>query len=128
MHLFAHAQSAEWKLIQTSNGVEIYAKDVVCNPAGNNIQAEMIILKAVNKTGNSKSISWQYEIAYDGECKTCNNDEYLITFQLDGYKTITGECHSVAGKPNLYIHKKFINVIPNNQEYTSFNLSNLTVQ
>lgn len=123
-----HAQgSKDWTLMHSINGVEIYSKEVVCNPVGNDIQAEMIILKAVNKTGNTKTISWQYEISYDGKCLTCNNEEYLITFQLDGYKSITGDCHLEEGKPTLSIHKRYVNNIPNYQEFTGFSLSKLTV-
>lgn len=124
---FSSAQ-AEWTLFQSSNGVEIYTKEIVCSPAGNDVLAEMIIFKVTNKTGNTKNISWQYDLYYNQQCKTCGKDEYQINFDLNGYQTIEGICRSKQGLPNLYIHKKFVNKIINTEELTEFNLSELTIK
>jgi hypothetical protein len=124
---FSSAQ-AEWSLFQSSNGVEIYTKEVVCSPASNDVLAEMIIFKVINKTGNAKNVSWQYDLYYNQQCKTCGKDEYQINFDLNGYQTIEGICHSKQGLPNLYIHKRFVNKITNTEELTGFNLSELTIK
>jgi hypothetical protein len=125
--VFSFAQ-AEWTLFQSSNGVEIYTKEVVCSPAGNDVLAEMIIIKVINKTGNAKNISWQYDLYYNHQCKTCGNDEYQINFELNGYQTIEGICRTLQGIPNLYIHKKFISKIINTEELNDFNLSEITIK
>jgi hypothetical protein len=119
-----HAQQAEgWNLIQSENGVEIYSKEVVCNPAGNDVQAEVILLKVVNTTSQKARVSWHYQIAYDGVCRTCSNDEYRIELELGPYQTIENTCNY---NNRLIVHKRFLNKT-NIAEFTSFALAHLQV-
>lgn len=112
-----------WKILQSENGIEIYGKDVVCSPAGNDVQAEVILLKVVNTTSQKARVSWHNEIAYNGECKTCNNDEYRIEIELGPNQTLENACNY---KNRLIIHKRFVNKA-NPVEFTSFNIAQLSV-
>ncbi len=119
-----NAQSAEgWTLLQSENGVEIYSKEVVCNPAGNDVQAEVILLKVVNTTSQKVRVSWHYQIAYDGVCKTCSNDEYRIELELGPNQTIENTCNY---NNRLIVHKRFLNKT-NAVQFTSFALAQLQV-
>lgn len=119
-----NAQKAEdWNLLQSENGVEIYSREVVCNPAGNDVQAEVILLKVVNNTSQKARVSWQNQIAYNGVCKTCSSDEYRIELELGPNQTIENSGNYMN---RLIIHKRFLNK-PNPVEFTSFNIAQLSV-
>lgn len=112
-----------WRLIQSENGIEIYGKDAICNPTGNDVQAEVILLKVVNTSSQKARVSWHYQIAYNGECRTCNNDEYRIELELGPNQIIENTCNY---NNRLIVHKRFINK-PNPLDFTSFNIAQLNV-
>ncbi len=112
-----------WRLIQSESGIEIYGKDAICNPAGNDVQAEVILLKVVNTSSQKARVSWHYQIAYNGECRTCNNDEYRIELELGPNQIIENTCNY---NNRLIVHKRFINK-PNPLDFTSFNIAQLNV-
>ncbi|MCX7743444.1 MAG: hypothetical protein N2167_02655 [Flavobacteriales bacterium] len=116
-------KNEDWKLLQSANGIEIYSKDAVCNPAGNDVQAEVILLKVVNTTSQKARVSWHNQVAYNGECKTCNNNEYRIELELGPNQTIENTGNY---KNRLIVHKRFVNK-PNPVEFTSFSIAEFNV-
>lgn len=124
-----HAQSS-WTSLQTINQVNIeYSEPVNCNFSQGTVQAEYIFLRINNLNAISKTVSFRIDSYYKGSgCGTCNNDEYLFSFQVPANGTISADCNfTETGLSKLAIFKKFISK-KNNREFEKFEISNITVQ
>lgn len=81
------------ELIFQENGVTISSQLVECNNMTRKeiMNFKMITIQNTNETAVSLKI--KQDIYYDGECRTCNNDEYNVTYILDAKDKITGNCY-----------------------------------
>lgn len=128
------AGNDEWTLYKTENGVQVFSKVIPCttkaDPNYADPNQEFLIFKIVNTNKNKMSVSWNYEVWYDGNCRTCgikdkNNSEYAHKITLKGGETIEGNCQSDL-KSGLMLFNGFQKK-ENSKKLSKFEMSNLTV-
>ena len=92
--------SKDWKLITSSDGVDLFLKKDVCVTAGAKLPFEFTFLKIVNTTNEQKSIAYNYAVYFSEACDGCEpNSERSYTADLAPNSTIEGDC--VSTKPGL---------------------------
>lgn len=82
----------EPELIFQENGITISSKLVECN---NLTKKEVMNFKMIciqNTNESQASVKIKHNIYYDGECRTCNNDEYNVTYIVDAKTILEGTC------------------------------------
>lgn len=116
-----------WTHLTTQDGIEINYKYSDCVFPKFNWQQRWVLLQMVNTTSQTKTVSWDYHLYYNGNCKTCNDPygEYNRTLVIDGNQTMEAECMLETDR-RLTVFVKF-NDKPNTEELTQFDLANLTI-
>ncbi len=112
-HSMAQQATEEWTLHKEVSGIQVYAQTVDCIIESEGFYQEHVLLRFVNTTPMPQRISWQLEAwysgpGYEGDCVTCDNDEYRFSLYLDAGETVTGSC-DLHSPPNLKIFSKFLN-------------------
>ena len=87
------AQSNDWQLMNTENGIEVYSRIVSCETEGFKIPLENIVFKAVNTTSASTSVNLEFEIYFEEGCNGCEkSDETSSKFQLNAGESKESTC------------------------------------
>lgn len=81
------------EVIYQENGVTISSKLVECNNSSRNEIMNFKMLSIQNANNTPVSIKVKHEFYYDGECRTCPNDEYNFTYTLDANETKESNCY-----------------------------------
>ncbi len=112
-HSMAQQATEEWTLHKEVSGIQVYAQTVDCIIESEGFYQEHVLLRFVNTTPMPQRISWQLEAwysgpGYEGNCVTCDKDEYRFSLDLDAGETVTGSC-DLHSPPKLKIFSKFLN-------------------
>lgn len=88
------AQSNDWELYRSVDGVELFTMKVNCKPKKGGFDRDLILIKVVNTNNVTKSISWKEALWYNDNCFSCNSNsnEFLKEFSLFPNSQIIGEC------------------------------------
>lgn len=73
-------------------GVKISTAPLHCDVPAQGYVADLIALTITNTTNEVKTISYSFELHYDGNCATCGHDEYRYTQLLQPQETLQGIC------------------------------------
>jgi len=79
------------KNIET-NGIKISTKQINCNIPAEGYESDLIQLTIENLSNSEKTISYSFELFYDGACSTCGHEEYVYTQILQAHEVLIGEC------------------------------------
>jgi hypothetical protein len=79
------------KNIET-NGIKISTKQINCNIPAEGYESDLIQLTIENLSNSEKTISYSFELFYDGACSTCGHEEYVYTQTLQAHEILIGEC------------------------------------
>lgn len=93
VELNADDLSADWQLINETNGVKIYFSKQECQMGS--VEQPFIygFLKVVNTTGNEISLNYRYNLQYEDGCVGCgDSDEYDMYQRLSAGETLEGDC------------------------------------
>ena len=75
-----------------SNGIKITTNQINCNIPAEGYESDLIQLTIKNETNSVKTVSYSFELFYDGVCATCDSDEYVYTQVLQPNEVLVGEC------------------------------------
>lgn len=121
----AFAQSTDWTLYASVDGIEIYSIETDCF-AKNIPDQKAVIIKVVNTTGENLKVEWDTEIWYNGDHLEHNTSDgenhYSVELEKNG--TQEGSCDTPHGA--LYIYKDFI-TYEAKSKLTKFELQNIKV-
>ncbi|MEN9700163.1 MAG: hypothetical protein RLZZ301_1361 [Bacteroidota bacterium] len=76
----------------SKNGVTIDTKPLHCNVPSEGYEADLIQLAVVNTTNEVKTITYSFQLYYDGQCATCDQPEYVYTQVLQPKEKLEGVC------------------------------------
>jgi hypothetical protein len=75
-----------------SNGIKISTKQINCTIPAQGYESDLIQLTIENETNSVKTVTYSFELYYDGECATCGHEEYTYTQILQPKEILVGEC------------------------------------
>ncbi len=79
------------KNIET-NGIKISTKQINCNIPAEGYESDLIQLTIENLSNSEKTVTYSFELFYDGVCSTCGHEEYVYTQTLQAHEILIGEC------------------------------------
>ena len=82
------------EILYSENGVSISSQLTECNHEDRKEIMTFKILSIVNTTNEAVSLKVREDMYYDGQCRTCENDEYTFTFNLEANEKKSGTCYS----------------------------------
>lgn len=106
-------------------GVKITTAPLHCDVPSEGYQADLVALTFTNTTNQVKTVTYSFELYYDGNCATCGHEEYLYTQTLQPLQTISGVC--LDRNPGLTIFDHMPAHLTKTQ-LTDFNIHNVSVQ
>lgn len=115
----------EWTLYKEIEGVSIYFQETNCTT--NDAPAQVAyIVKVVNTTGRSLSVSWDLAVWYNyvRQSEHISDGENHYTVDLAPNQTLVGDCNTPYGA--LYIFKDFITYV-SPTKLTKFEFENIQV-
>jgi len=114
----------EWSLVLSEQGVNLYAKRIVCSLNGS-MDAEKLAWKIENSIDSKILFRFNKQIYFNEVCKNCGSSstEYLSTFVLDSESSLITSCN-VKDSDNMFI--KFTNR-KNKQELTRLVLTEIQI-
>ena len=117
-----NAQSADWNLYRSVDGVELFTMKINCKPQKGGFDRDLILIKVVNTNSVIKSISWREQLWYNNKCVTCNSNspEYIREFNVLANSQLIGECEGFD-HPYLALFVQFTD-----KDYQSQNIQVLT--
>ena len=124
------AQSSDWTLYKTIDGVKIFTKESDCVfKDGSNMDQTVILFKLENTTNKDIMVSWTLRVWYNEKEMINYGDpnQRNYSFIVDSNKSIEGDCSQLSNTKNLYLYKKFIK-FKNSASLTRFEFENLTVK
>lgn len=99
----SYAQSNDWQLMSTENGIEVYSRIISCETEGFNIPLENIVFKAINTTSEKSKVNLEFEIYFEEGCNGCEgSDETSSQFELKGGESKESTC-SNSNELNSFI-------------------------
>ena len=120
------AQSSDWELYKTIDGVEIYTKLEDC--LDNKLPDQRaVIIKVVNTQSSDVTVDWDLMIWYSGKLITTDpqSPENHFSFSVSKNSTVEGSCDTPRGP--FYIMKEWIS-LSNNRKLSRFELDNVQVK
>ena len=123
----ANISSFDWTTYAENSEVKVEVKRTDCY-VNSGLDKQYFLIRFTNKTHNDVSISWNMELFYNNDCKTCGIGEYLWQIDIAPNGTAVGDCQ-VGSLNKLRMFSKFIDAnYSSNDELTGFQFKNLTVQ
>lgn len=119
-----------WHNQYTSSQIQIdYSDATNCSFSDGAVQAEYIFLKITNLTTHTVKVSFRVDVYYVGTgCGTCNNDEYLYSFNVPASGVIQADCNfTTTGMSKLAVFKKFLSKT-NYREFEKFEITGITIE
>jgi hypothetical protein len=110
----------------SKSGIEIQTKPLHCNVPSEGYEADLIQLTITNTTNQVKTISYSFELYYDGACATCGHPEMLFTQILQPNEKLVGVCLD-RNRQGLTIFDHMPAHLTKTQ-LTDFNIVNVMVQ
>ncbi|MFM1894598.1 MAG: hypothetical protein ACK444_09260 [Flavobacteriales bacterium] len=88
--------------LYNEGGVSISSQLVECFNVQRNEKMNYKLLTVSNQNGSPVSLKIREDMFYDGQCRTCENEEYTFVFELNANETKAGSCYS-DGNPYLAV-------------------------
>ena len=120
------AQSNDWQLYKTVEGVEIYTKLEEC--LDNKLPDQRaVIIKVVNTQSADVTVDWDLMIWYSGKLITTEpqSPENHFSFTVTKNSSVEGSCDNPRGA--FYIMKEWIS-LSNSRKLSRFELDNIQVK
>ena len=108
------------------NNISITTSPLHCNVPSEGYEADLIALTISNSSNEVKTVSYTFELYYDGKCATCGHDEYRYTQTLQPYQVLKGICLD-RSNPGLTIFDHMPAHLTKTK-LTDFNIKNVTVK
>lgn len=96
------------KVIYNESGLKISTKEVNCFDDRRNENMVYQLLIFENLTDAKVNLKAKQELYYDNVCKTCPNDEYNFSYELDAKEKLQGSC-DLDSHPSLKIWDHQVN-------------------
>lgn len=80
----------EWVDVFCKDGIKVYQKEIAFHDVTNDFHAEYVIFKFENTNDERLLLTWNFELHYDGVCRTCkktNQSEYYTNLALQANQT-----------------------------------------
>jgi len=77
------APSYEWDLYNEINNVQIFVRHIECHDNTNGLHYEYVLLKFLNTSLQSKTISWNEKLYYNGNCVNCDENSSELSFETE---------------------------------------------
>jgi len=113
-----------WKLYKSSEGVEVYTRDIECEFYSN--QYKYTAIRVINTTNLSKSITWENRAYFDNKCVGCGSGEAQVNIVLAPNQMIEGGCNSDA--PSTFQILTYASNMPDLKAYSHIELFGLSVK
>lgn len=88
--------------LYNENGVSVSAQLVECFNVQRNEKMNYKLLTITNQNQVPVSLKIREDMFYDGQCRTCENEEYTFLMELNANESKTGSCYS-DGNPYLSV-------------------------
>ena len=116
----------DWTTYAENSEVKLEVKRSDCY-VNSGLDKQYFLIRLTNMTQSDVTISWNMELFYNNDCKTCGMDEYLWQINLAPNGTAVGDCQ-VGSLNKLRMFSKFIDAnYSSNDELTGFQFKDLTV-
>ena len=90
---FSNAQSNDWQLMKTQNGIEVYSRIISCETEGYNLPLENIVFKVINTTSNQSQVKLEFEIYFEEGCNGCYHPgEASAELTLNSGESVESTC------------------------------------
>ncbi|MEN9743138.1 MAG: hypothetical protein RLZZ65_943 [Bacteroidota bacterium] len=89
--LFFSTFSFAQKSVNVS-GIDIQTKPLHCSVPAEGYEADLIQLSITNNTNQVKTVSYSFELYYDGVCANCEHPEMTFTQVLQPKSKLEGVC------------------------------------
>jgi hypothetical protein len=120
---YSNAQSNDWQLMKTQNGIEVYSRIISCDTEGSTIPFDYLVFKVKNTTSQSLNVSLQFEIHFEEGCNGCENSRETSTeISLNSGESIEASCS------NFEYRLAYLTLNPNFQGSWSYSHSEVLIQ
>lgn len=126
---FAQESSTQnWKAVVSNDNVAVYTSVGSCTNSPNGIDKNELIVKVVNKTNQSVTVTLEYSMTYGEKCYNCEggNSEFQHTITIPANGSVEGECYQEGRKALSFLHS-FIN-IDNQTRLTDYQITILSTE
>lgn len=76
----------------TKAGIDIQTKPLHCNIPAEGYEADLIQLSITNTTNQVKTVTYSFELYYDGACASCDHPEMVFSQTLQPKEKLEGVC------------------------------------
>ncbi|MDG1331459.1 MAG: hypothetical protein P8P74_03970 [Crocinitomicaceae bacterium] len=119
--------SFDWTTYAENSELKVEVKRTDCY-VNSGLDKQYFLIRLTNRTHSDVTISWNMDLFYNNDCKTCGIGEYLWQIDLTPNAAIVGDCQ-VGSLNKLRMFSKFIDAnYSSNDELTGFHFKNLTIQ
>ena len=117
----------DWTTYAESPEVKVEVKRTDCY-VNSGLNSQYFLIRLTNKTTDHVSVSWNMELFYNNDCKTCGVGEYLWQIDLAPNASVSGDCQ-IGSEHKLRLFSKFIDAnYSGTDELTGFHFRNLILQ
>ena len=92
------------KVIYNEGGVIISTKEVNCINKSKNESINNLVLIIENQNDKPVNLKIKHQLYYDGQCVTCDNEEYNFKYQIDAKGKAEGACDAGANPEFVIFH------------------------
>ena len=92
------------KVIYNEGGVKISTKEVNCINKLKNESINNLVLIVENQNNTPVNLKIKHQLYYDGNCVTCDNEEYNFKYQLDAKEKVEGACDAASNPEFVIFH------------------------
>lgn len=86
----------QWTLVHSQDGINFYAKKVVCTLYEGVKPFDYVVLKVENTTNETASISFELGTILNGECFGCGSNEAIASITLAPNALIENNCSTFS--------------------------------
>jgi hypothetical protein len=86
----------QWTLVHSQDGINFYAKKVVCTLYEGVKPFDYVVLKVENTTNETASISFEFGTILNGECFGCGSNEAIASITLAPNAVIENNCSTFS--------------------------------
>jgi hypothetical protein len=106
-----NADSKEWTLLQTVDGVKVEFRKGDCNIPSLASYTEQVYIRFTNTSDKLVTVVWTNDMTYGNRCYNCdgNNEEMNQSLKLSPNSSVEGKCED-DNDLRLRIFSKFLNM------------------
>lgn len=117
-----------WALHTSNAKVDIFTTKAECVYAEAGVTMEYENVKFVNKTSAPVTLTYHAKYYYNGECRTCSNDEYKVSIKIPANGSIVASCQGGNEYDQLAIHIRNMNSNNNSPALDKFEFGDISVK